>query len=75
MPREVNGSMMDTSTFEVSSYVRGHHIYKSVWTPIISEELDCVREINNIRDRYTVAVVKNNEIVGHLHLSCLLSLY
>ena len=52
--------------FEISSFIRGHHIYKSIWTPILKEQLDCVREESNPKDRYAVAVLKNGEIVGHV---------
>ena len=34
--------------------------------PRIGEELECVREQSNAVDRYAVAVLKDNTIVGHL---------
>lgn len=51
---------------ELPSCIRRHHIYKSTWTPTIGEQLECKRECTNAYDRYAVAVVKNQEIVGHL---------
>ena len=46
--------------------VRGYHIYKDVWEAIVAEQLECVREPRNVNDRYAVAVVKNEIVVGHL---------
>ena len=30
--------------FSTESVIRGHHVYKDVWTPVIGEELICQRE-------------------------------
>ena len=52
------------------SCVRGHHIYKEIWEPTIGEKVKCIREWNNIVDRYAVAVAKENTrlqtVLGHL---------
>ena len=48
------------------SVVRGHHIYKSVWTPFVGEILDTKREAGNNHDRHAVAVVRDSCVVGHL---------
>ena len=45
--------------------MRGHHIYKSVWTPFIGEELYLEPEESNEHDEYAVAVRKDGETVGH----------
>lgn len=55
---------MDSS--EISSTVRGHHVYKVLWTPIIGEELGVSAEERNDHDRHAVAVTKNEDIVGHV---------
>ena len=52
--------------FTTDSMVRGHHVYQEVWTPITGEYLVCARELKNSQDRYAVAVLKHDEIVGHL---------
>ena len=52
--------------YEKESVVRGHHIYKTVWTPVIGEELPVEREEDNQHDQHAVAVVKNGDIVGHI---------
>ena len=41
-------SSMDSATLE--SCVRGHHIYKAVWSPFVGEELVCLKEDNNSHD-------------------------
>ena len=43
-------------TFQVESCVRGHHIYKDVWS--LGEVLQCTCELENTKDRYAVTVVR-----------------
>lgn len=51
--------------FSFTSCVRGHHIYKKkTWTPVLGEVLMCKRETYNSKDRYAVAVVKQDDVVG-----------
>ena len=57
-----------TTNFDVDSFVKGYHEYKSIWTPKIGEILSTERESGNLEDKYTVCVKKENEIVGHLPL-------
>ena len=52
--------------FEVSSVVRGYHVYKETWTPFLTEHLECKREEGNDKDRYAVAVVRHDSVVGHI---------
>ena len=42
---------------EEASVIRGHHVYKSVWTPEVGEELSLVTEDGNEHDKYAVASV------------------
>ena len=52
---------------EMSCVIRGYHVYKTVWTAILGEELECRREVNNSVDRYAVGVYKlDGTLVGHL---------
>ena len=48
------------------SSVRGHHIYKDIWTPVLGEILVCTQEQTNVHDVYAVAVKKDTNIVGHV---------
>ena len=54
------------SSFEIASMIRGHHIYKSIWTPVVGEELTLQREDSNDHDLHAVAVVKDGNVVGHV---------
>ena len=56
----------DSSVYVLESIVRGHHVYKRVWTPHLGEQLRIQREENNENDPRAVAVMKDSVIVGHL---------
>ena len=58
--------MMEESRLELPSCVRGHHIYKNIWSPFLGERLDCVPETANRKDPYAVSVQQSQTIVGHL---------
>ena len=53
--------------------IRGHHIYKDIWIPFIGEILRVEQEANNTTDRFAVAVVRDETVVGHVprEVSCL----
>ena len=56
---------MEAHTIERA--VRGHHIFKSVWQPVIGEILHTKREESNPVDRHAVAVIKTSQqTVGHM---------
>ena len=46
--------------------VRGHHIFRRIWTPVIGQLLQVQAETGNERDPHAVATVHNDAIVGHL---------
>ncbi len=50
----------------LDSAVRGHHIYKRIWTPTVGEKLQLRPEEDNQSDPKAVAVLKHGVIVGHL---------
>ena len=56
-----------TRKFEMVSYVKGYHVYKTLWNPLIGEFLSCEREPDNPMDKYAVCV-KKKKIVWHLPL-------
>jgi len=43
------------SELALDSCIRGHHIFKNIWTPTMGEQLSCKREISKYKDQYTVA--------------------
>ena len=55
------------SVLEVESCIRGHHVYRSIWTPTIGEQLSCKRELVNEKDPYAVAMIRDRTtVVGHI---------
>ena len=44
----------------------GYHVYRDIWVAAVSEELSCVRETDNHRDPFAVAVARSGIIVGHV---------
>ena len=61
------------STITIDSSIRGHHVYRGVWTPVIYQVLICKRERHNIHDLFAVAVHKESTVVGHVprHISAM----
>ena len=53
--------------FKIESTVMGFHLYRNNWEPVIGEVLKTCMESQNEVDKYTVAVVDNeNNIIRHL---------
>lgn len=48
------------------SVVRGHHVFKAIWTPYAGELLSVQEELDNEHDSYAVSVQKDGIIVGHV---------
>ena len=69
--------MEEPEEFVTNSMVRGYHTYQDVWTPVVGEHLQCIREGDNAEDRYAIAVTKDGVTVGHLprRISTLSSLF
>lgn len=52
--------------YVLSSHIKGYHAYMDIWLPKIGEFLDTRREPENEFDKYAIAVMQNNVVVGHL---------
>ena len=52
--------------YDIDSVVRGQHVYKTVWTLVIGEQLYLEKESGNPHDDFAVAVIKDHQIVGHI---------
>ena len=52
--------------FSIDSVVRGYHIYKEIWDADIGSELPCYQESSNSEDRYAVALMDDEHVVGHV---------
>ena len=63
MASQVVGASLEL--LEVRSYVRGYHEYMGVWNPIQGQTL-LLREPTNAKDKNTVAVLLEDQIVGHV---------
>ena len=50
----------------IEAMVRGYHVYKEIWCAAVGEELSCIREVENYRDPFAVAVVRSGVIIGHV---------
>ena len=51
----------------ILSVVRGFHVYKAVWTPVVNFEHSTQQEHSNSEDNYAVAIM-NGEAVGLGHV-------
>lgn len=56
----------------MSAVIRGHHVYKDSWIQE-GETLDCVRELTNLHDPYTVSVMKNSLFLRTGSLHCIVT--
>ena len=56
----------DITSLEVHSYVRGYHAYQHIWDPHIGKVLPLEREPDNPEDKFTVAIIRRNQVVGNL---------
>ena len=50
----------------VNSHIAGYHIYKTIWVPVVGEELIGEMEPLNPEDAHAVCTKRNGVIVGHL---------
>ena len=55
--------MTSQEEYVLESAVRGFHVYKPTWTPVVGEELTAEREPGNSEDRFAVA----QTIIRELH--------
>ena len=63
--------------FTLNSIVHDYYIYRDVWNTSVRETVNCERESRNLKDTYTVALLKDGVIVGHVPrtISCMYTLY
>ena len=52
--------------YEKASVIKGHRVYKSIWMPVIGEELHTKLEKDIEHDKHAVAVILDDCTVGHL---------
>ena len=67
-----NNEIEATVTYSFLCGIRGFHVYKEVWKPILGERLNLSHERKNLHDRYAIAAYKRlpgrlaDSIIGHL---------
>ena len=59
-------STSDLAIYCKESVVRGHHVFKRIWTPVVGEVLTVAREAGNTEDRFAVAVTKDDMVAVSL---------
>ena len=53
-------------SYSHESVIRGHHVYKAIWTPVVGEILNLQQEIGNSHDLFATTVKKGATIVGRV---------
>ena len=46
--------------------IRGYYTYNAIWSATVGEELQCAREVGNVKDGYTISVLRGSDVVGFL---------
>ena len=54
------------TSFRIESTIRGHHVFKEIWTPHINENLKVTADHGNVFDVHSVAAWKGGQVVGHV---------
>ena len=62
---------MEVEEYEIYMYafklmVRGYHVYQEMWVADVGEELSCIKETENHRDPFSVAIVRFGVTVGQV---------
>ena len=61
------GGETEDSILLKESVIRGHHVFKNIWTPRLGEVLLVSQEAGNTHDRHAVALLKaDRTVVGHV---------
>ena len=54
------------TSIDIVSNIKGYHVYKSVWTPTLQEQVYGEIEPHNPVDKYALAFKKDEKVIGHL---------
>ena len=58
--------MAEHQASTLESVIRGRHIYKQIWRPLVGEILTLEREEGNNHDKFTVSLLEHATILGHV---------
>ena len=65
--QEIELILIKQKQYDLDSFVRGHHAYMDIWTPKAGDENFCLKSENeNQHDKFAVAIVLKERIVGHV---------
>ena len=53
------------AVYEKESVVRGHHVYKAIWTPAIGEELEVRTEDDNDHDQHAKSTALSLNVTSY----------
>ena len=63
---DTSSSSVPDKEFQLTSCIRGFHVYEIAWTPTHHEILHCSRAEENVHDPYAVKVMKSGIVVTFL---------
>ena len=65
--QEIELILIKQKQYDLDSFVRGHHAYMDIWKPKVGDENVCLKSENeNQNDKFAVAIVLEERIVGHV---------
>ena len=57
----------NSRTLELTATVRGFHVFRKKWKPVLNEQMDCLQEQGNDYDVFCIKTCKPDKTtVGHL---------
>lgn len=59
-------ALFNLKELEVPSWIRGYHAYKDSWEVEIGEDRELQHEPKNLQDKNAIAVIRDEEVVGHM---------
>ena len=65
--QEIELILIKQKQYDLDSFVRGYHAYMDIWKPKVGDENFCLKSENeNQHDKFAVAIVLEERIVGHV---------
>ena len=56
--------MVCTADIVLNGIIRGHHVYKTIWSPFVAEPLHLQTHAGNKHNTHAVTIIKNSVMVG-----------
>ena len=50
----------------LSSCIHGYYVYNAICNVTVRKELQCGREIGNVKDGYTISILQGSNVLGCL---------